>query len=60
MSNASPAPQPAPKRSKLLIASLALNLATEAYVLETGNVVMSGRADDVKNDAGIRRSYLGY
>ena len=41
-------------------ASLALNLATEAYVLETGNVVMSGRADDVKNDAGIRRSYLGY
>ena len=41
-------------------ASLALELATEAYVLETGNVVMSGRAADVKNDAGIRRSYLGY
>jgi len=41
-------------------AALALDLATEAYVLETGNVVMSGPAADVKNDAGVRRSYLGY
>ena len=41
-------------------ASLALDLASEAYVLETGSVVMSGRAADVKNDEGIRRSYLGY
>ncbi len=40
-------------------AALALNLATEAYVLETGNVVMSGPAIDIKNDAGIRKSYLG-
>ena len=51
------------KVSVLLVeqnAALALNLATEAYVLETGNVVMSGRAEDVKNDEGIRRSYLGY
>ena len=51
------------KVSVLLVeqnAALALNLATEAYVLETGNVVMSGAAADVKNDEGIRRSYLGY
>jgi branched-chain amino acid transport system ATP-binding protein len=41
-------------------ASLALDLASEAYVLETGSVVMNGRAVDVKNDANIRRSYLGY
>ncbi len=51
------------KVSVLLVeqnASLALDLATEAYVLETGNVVMSGKSADVKNDEGIRRSYLGY
>jgi len=41
-------------------AALALDLASEAYVLETGTVVMHGKAADVKNDAGIRRSYLGY
>ena len=41
-------------------AALALDLASEAYVLETGNVVMAGPAAEVKNDAGIRRSYLGY
>jgi branched-chain amino acid transport system ATP-binding protein len=41
-------------------AALALDLASEAYVLETGSVVMSGHAADVKNDANIRRSYLGY
>ncbi len=41
-------------------AALALDLAEEAYVLETGRVVMSGKAKDVKSDEGIRRSYLGY
>jgi branched-chain amino acid transport system ATP-binding protein len=40
-------------------AALALDLASEAYVLETGNVVMSGPAIDIKNDEGIRKSYLG-
>ncbi len=51
------------KVSVLLVeqnAALALGLATEAYVLETGNVVMSGPAAEVKNDEGIRKSYLGY
>ena len=41
-------------------AALALDLATHAYVLETGKVVMSGPADVVKNDENVRKSYLGY
>jgi branched-chain amino acid transport system ATP-binding protein len=51
------------KVSMLLVeqnAALALDLADTAYVLETGRVVMSGKAADVKNDEGIRKSYLGY
>jgi branched-chain amino acid transport system ATP-binding protein len=41
-------------------ASLALELADHAYLLETGRVVMSGSAEDIREDEGIRRSYLGY
>ncbi len=41
-------------------AALALELADHAYVLETGRVVMSGKASDVKSDEAIRKSYLGY
>jgi branched-chain amino acid transport system ATP-binding protein len=41
-------------------AALALDLADYAYVLETGNVVMSDKASVVKNDDTIRKSYLGY
>jgi branched-chain amino acid transport system ATP-binding protein len=51
------------KMSMLLVeqnAALALDLATQAYVLETGRIVMSGDAADVKSDEQIRRSYLGY
>jgi branched-chain amino acid transport system ATP-binding protein len=51
------------KVSMLLVeqnAALALDLADQAYVLETGHVVMSGKSADVKNDEGIRKSYLGY
>jgi branched-chain amino acid transport system ATP-binding protein len=51
------------KVSMLLVeqnAALALDLADHAYVLETGRVVMQGLAAEVKNDEGIRRSYLGY
>jgi branched-chain amino acid transport system ATP-binding protein len=51
------------KVSMLLVeqnAALALDLADHAYVLETGRVVMSGRAADIKNDEAIRKSYLGY
>jgi branched-chain amino acid transport system ATP-binding protein len=51
------------KVSMLLVeqnAAMALDLADTAYVLETGAVVMSGLASEVKNDEGVRRSYLGY
>jgi branched-chain amino acid transport system ATP-binding protein len=51
------------KVSMLLVeqnAALALDLAENAYVLETGRIVMSGKAADVKNDEAIRKSYLGY
>jgi len=51
------------KVSMLLVeqnAALALDLATHAYVLETGKVVMSGPSEVVKNDENVRKSYLGY
>ena len=41
-------------------AALALELADHAYVLETGRIVMAGKASDVKNNEAIRKSYLGY
>ena len=41
-------------------ASMALDLADHAYLLETGRVVMSGPAQDLRQDASIRRAYLGY
>jgi branched-chain amino acid transport system ATP-binding protein len=41
-------------------ASLALDLADHAYLLETGRVVMAGRAKEIREDEGVRKSYLGY
>ena len=41
-------------------ATLALNLADHAYLLETGRVVISGTADEISADETIRQSYLGY
>nr|NIO41231.1 ATP-binding cassette domain-containing protein [Burkholderiales bacterium] len=41
-------------------ASLALELADSAYLLETGKVVMSGPADQLREAETVRRSYLGY
>ena len=41
-------------------AAMALDLADHAYLLETGRVVMSGAAADLKKNDAIRRSYLGY
>ncbi len=37
----------------------ALALADRAYVLQTGRVVMSGQADRIAADDGVRRAYLG-
>ena len=41
-------------------AALALNLAHHAYLLETGDIVRSGPAKEIREDDAIRRSYLGY
>ncbi len=41
-------------------ANLALDLATRAYVLETGRVVVGGAAVDIRADDSVRRAYLGY
>jgi branched-chain amino acid transport system ATP-binding protein len=41
-------------------ASLALAIADRAYLLETGRIVMSGPAADIRKDEAVRRSYLGY
>jgi branched-chain amino acid transport system ATP-binding protein len=51
------------KVSMLLVeqnANLALDLADQAYLLETGRVVLAGRANEIKQDTAVRRSYLGY
>ncbi len=41
-------------------AQLALELADQAYVIETGRIVMAGTAKDISNDENVRKSYLGY
>ena len=41
-------------------ASLALELADTACVLETGRIVLHGPADEIGRDDAVRRSYLGY
>ena len=41
-------------------AALALEFAEDAYVLETGRIVMSGSSAEISQDEGVRRSYLGY
>ena len=37
----------------------ALEIANRAYVLETGNVVISGKSRDLKNDENVKKAYLG-
>ena len=41
-------------------ANLALDIADHAYVLEAGEIVVSGSADDIRADESVRRAYLGY
>ncbi|WP_363334478.1 ABC transporter ATP-binding protein [Dactylosporangium sp. NPDC051485] len=40
-------------------ANLSLKIASRGYVLESGSVVLSGRADELLDNDGIRRAYLG-
>lgn len=40
-------------------AKKALSIADRAYVLETGNITLSGKASDLINDASVKKAYLG-
>jgi branched-chain amino acid transport system ATP-binding protein len=35
-------------------------ILAQAYLLETGQLVLHGPSRDMREDDGIRRSYLGY
>ncbi|MBV8440597.1 MAG: ABC transporter ATP-binding protein [Hyphomicrobiales bacterium] len=41
-------------------ASLALDLADSALLIETGRVALSGRSNAIRSDDAVRRAYLGY
>jgi branched-chain amino acid transport system ATP-binding protein len=41
-------------------AQLALEIADQAYVIETGRIVMSGKANEIADNEAVRKSYLGY
>ena len=41
-------------------AAMALDLAHQAYLIETGRLAMSGPAEQLKQDEAVRRAYLGY
>ena len=40
-------------------AKKALSIADRAYVLETGNIVLSGKAENIMNDDTVKKAYLG-
>ncbi|MGH1361768.1 MAG: ABC transporter ATP-binding protein [Burkholderiaceae bacterium] len=41
-------------------ASLALGIASHAYLIETGKIIMSGSAEEIGQDESVRKAYLGY
>ncbi|MCT8971866.1 ABC transporter ATP-binding protein [Microbaculum marinisediminis] len=41
-------------------AAMALEIADEAYLIETGRMIMSGPAQQIGSDENVRRAYLGY
>jgi branched-chain amino acid transport system ATP-binding protein len=41
-------------------ASLAFEIAHRAYVLEAGQIALSGTAAELRGDEAVRRAYLGY
>jgi branched-chain amino acid transport system ATP-binding protein len=41
-------------------ARLALEMSSDAYVLEVGRVAVSGTSSELKGNDAVRRSYLGY
>jgi branched-chain amino acid transport system ATP-binding protein len=41
-------------------ANLALSIASRAYVLEAGHIVLSGPSDELRHDDDVRKAYLGF
>jgi branched-chain amino acid transport system ATP-binding protein len=41
-------------------ARLALDISSDAYVLEVGRIALSGKSADLRGQESVRRSYLGY
>ena len=41
-------------------ASLALELASHAYLLETGAIALSGPSGEIRRNEAVRKAYLGY
>ena len=41
-------------------AALALEIADQAFLIETGQLVLSGPAEQIRGDEGVRHAYLGY
>jgi branched-chain amino acid transport system ATP-binding protein len=41
-------------------ARLALEISSDAYVLEVGRIAVSGKSADLRGQESVRRSYLGY
>ncbi|HSB86319.1 MAG TPA: ABC transporter ATP-binding protein [Ilumatobacteraceae bacterium] len=41
-------------------ANLALDIADRAYVIEAGHIVLSGKADELRENDAVRRAYLGF
>jgi branched-chain amino acid transport system ATP-binding protein len=40
-------------------AAMALSIAHRGYVLETGSIALTGTADELSDNADVRRAYLG-
>ena len=40
-------------------AKKALSIANRAYVLETGNIIKTGKGEELLNDADVKKAYLG-
>ena len=42
-----------------LAPTMALSIADRGYVLSTGSIVLSGRADELLHHEDLKRAYLG-
>jgi branched-chain amino acid transport system ATP-binding protein len=40
-------------------ANYALDVARRGYVLETGEVALANKSDELRNDPAVQRAYLG-